>query len=54
MGNAFILIISTIAGGLGSWAGSYYGMPMALFGGLVGSVIGIYYGWKWNQQLFDW
>lgn len=52
MGFFFVLIVSSLAGGIGWWAGNFFGIVAATFCGVTGSLIGYYYGQKWNREYF--
>ncbi|MCB1064258.1 MAG: hypothetical protein KDN20_15245 [Verrucomicrobiae bacterium] len=52
MGTIFIMIVSTVGSGIGWWIGDFWGMAGALALSTAGSIIGFYYGWKWNRDLF--
>ncbi|MCB1233249.1 MAG: hypothetical protein KDM91_15310 [Verrucomicrobiae bacterium] len=52
MSSLFIMLVSSIAGGIGWWLGDFFGFVPALVLSTVASIFGLYYGWKWNRELF--
>lgn len=52
MGFLFIMIVSTVASALGWWIGEFWGLAGATALSTVGGILGYYYGWKWNRDLF--
>ena len=52
MGTFFILIVSSVAGSIGWWLGSYFGFTAAFSVSTIASFVGVYFGWKWNRELF--
>jgi hypothetical protein len=52
MGFFFALIVSSLAGGIGWWVGNFFGIVAALLCSATASVVGYYYGQKWNREYF--
>ena len=52
MTNLIILVVSSVAGSLGWWVGSFISIELAFLLSTAGSVAGIYYGWKWSRAYF--
>lgn len=52
MGFFFVLIISSLAGGFGWWVGNFFGIVAALLCSVTASLVGYYYGQKWNREYF--
>ena len=52
MGTLFILIVSTVASGIGWWIGEFWGFAGATALSTVAGIIGYYLGWKWNREYF--
>ncbi len=52
MGHIFIMIVSSVIGGIGYWIGGFFGVGPAMILSTVASIVGLYYGWKWNRDLF--
>lgn len=52
MGFIFIMIVSSVAGAIGWWIGEFFGFAAALMLSTVASLVGYYYGWKWNRDYF--
>ncbi len=52
MGFFFALIVSSLAGGIGWWIGNFFGIVAALLCSATASVVGYYYGQKWNREYF--
>tara|TARA_B100000927_G_scaffold63204_3_gene49643 strand:- start:8099 stop:8260 length:162 start_codon:yes stop_codon:yes gene_type:complete len=52
MGFFFVLIISSLAGGFGWWVGNFFGIVAALLCSVTASLVGYYYGQKWNRDYF--
>ncbi len=52
MGALFITIISSVGSGLGWWLGDYISFAGAVVLSTVGGIVGLYYGMKWNRELF--
>jgi len=46
------LIVSTLAGGIGWWIGDFFGLAAAMMTSSITSVIGYWYGAKWNREYF--
>jgi len=53
MGFFFTMIISSVAGAVGWWVGNLFGIAMAISVSMVASVMGLYYGQKWNREYFQ-
>ncbi len=52
MGFIFIMIVSTVFGVVGLWIGNFFGMAAGLSISTVASLVGYYYGYKWNREYF--
>lgn len=52
MGIFFVLIISSIAGSIGWWLGSFFGIAIAISASMIASTLGYWYGQKWNREYF--
>lgn len=52
MGAIFIMIVSSVASAVGWWLGDYLGFAGAVALSTVGGFVGLYYGMKWNRELF--
>jgi uncharacterized membrane protein YfcA len=53
MGMFFVMIVSSVAGYLGWWIGDFFGFAAGLVLTTVASVIGYWYGAKWNREYFN-
>jgi len=52
MGHLFIMIVSSVIGAVGWWIGGFFGATAAMVLSTIASFVGLYYGWKWNRDLF--
>jgi len=52
MNRLLIFIGITVGGTIGWWAGSHVGILTAFFLSGLGSMIGVYTGWKINRTYF--
>ena len=52
MGFLFVTIISSVAGALGWWFGSLFGIAVAFPISLFASITGFYFGQRWNREYF--
>jgi hypothetical protein len=52
MTNLIILLVSSITGSIGWWLGAYINLEFAFVLSTIGSIVGIFYGWKWSRALF--
>lgn len=53
MGFVFIMIVSTVAGGIGWWIGNFFGVAVAFVLSMFASVYGVILGQKWNREYFS-
>ncbi len=53
MSSIFIMMVSSVASGVGWWLGDFFGFAAALILSSVGGIVGFYYGMKWNRELFQ-
>ncbi len=52
MGFFLVMLISSVAGSVGWWIGNFFGFSVAFVLSSVTSLIGYYYGQKWNREYF--
>lgn len=48
----FALIVSSAAGAIGWWVGEFFSFTVAFAVSTFASVLGYYYGVKWNREYF--
>ncbi len=53
MNKVFIFVGMTLLGWVGWWAGSSLGVMTAYVGSGVGSLLGVYVGWRINRDYFS-
>lgn len=46
------MMVSTLGSAIGWWLGNFFGLPAALLLSTIGGIFGVYYGWKWNREIF--
>lgn len=51
--SLFYLLISSIVGGIGWWLGEYFGLAAAFIGSTVGSILGLWWAYRFQQSLAD-
>jgi hypothetical protein len=53
MNKLCILVCITILGAIGWWLGSKIGFMTAYVFSGIGSIVGVYVGWRINREYFD-
>ena len=50
MSKLIIFVVSSVLGAVGWWLGNFINMDLAFLLSTVGSLAGVYYGWKWGRE----
>lgn len=50
MNKVLILVASTLGSGVGWWIGDFVGLEMAVVLGCVGTLVGVYVGWRLSRN----
>ena len=48
-----IFVGMNVFGALGWWMGKYFGLGMAIVASGLGSILGVYVGWRVARNIFD-